>query len=117
MYKRQLTSRAQLQAHRFGAKFSTPSRALTLSFAEGDHGAEIRIEGSATVLRATCVILSTGAQDNQIEAEGREKFESMGVYYAATKMEAKFCKDQTVIVVGAGSSAGQAAMFLSLIHS
>ncbi|MBN8420150.1 MAG: FAD-dependent oxidoreductase [Verrucomicrobia bacterium] len=108
-----LTSRAQLQAHRFGAKFSTPSRALTLSFAEGDHGAEIRIEGSATVLRAKCVILSTGAQYNLIEAEGREKFESMGVYYAATKMEAKFCKDQTIIVVGAGNSAGQAAMFMS----
>ncbi len=108
-----LTSRAQLQAHRFGAKFSTPSRALTLSFAEGEHGAELRIEGSVTVLRSKCVILSTGAQYNLIDAEGREKFESMGVYYAATKMEAKFCKDNTIIVVGAGNSAGQAAMFMS----
>lgn len=108
-----LTSRAQLQAHRFGAKFSTPSRALTLAFAEGEHGAELRIEGSGTVLRSKCVILSTGAQYNLIDAEGREKYESMGVYYAATKMEAKFCKDNVVIVVGAGNSAGQAAMFMS----
>jgi thioredoxin reductase (NADPH) len=112
-----LTSRAQLQAHRFGAKFSTPSRALTLSFAEGVYGAEIRIEGSVTVLRTKSVILSTGAQYNLIDAEGREKFESMGVYYAATKMEAKFCQGHTIIVVGAGNSAGQAAMFLSEVAS
>ena len=112
-----LTGRAQLQAHRFGAKFSTPSRALTLSFAEGDYGAELRIEGSVTILRSKCVILATGAQYNLIDAEGREKFDGMGVYYAATKMESKFCKDNTVIVVGAGNSAGQAAMFMSEVAS
>ncbi|MGC3991097.1 MAG: FAD-dependent oxidoreductase [Chthoniobacteraceae bacterium] len=110
-----LTYRAQLQAYRFGAHFSTPSQALALEFHERRHGAAIRIEGSAAVLRAKCVIIATGAQYNRIEAEGRERFEGLGVYYAATAMEAKFCRDATVIVVGAGNSAGQAAMFLSEI--
>ncbi|MEO5914648.1 MAG: FAD-dependent oxidoreductase [Luteolibacter sp.] len=113
----ELTNRAQLQAHRFGAKFSTPSRALSLTKADGEHAAAITIDGCGTVLRAKTVIISTGAQYNRIEAEGREKFEGMGVYYAATVMEAKFCKDATVIVVGAGNSAGQAAMFISEIAS
>jgi thioredoxin reductase (NADPH) len=37
----------------------------------------------------------------------------MGVYYAATALEGKICRGATVIVVGSGNSAGQAAMFLS----
>src|SRR4030088_282165 len=37
----------------------------------------------------------------------------MGIYYAATALEGKICRGATVIVVGSGNSAGQAAMFLS----
>src|SRR5436305_11350144 len=40
-----LTYRAQLQAFRFGAKFSTPSQALSLSFCEGPYGAVLQSEG------------------------------------------------------------------------
>jgi thioredoxin reductase (NADPH) len=108
-----LTNRAQLQAYRFGAKFSTPSQALSLNFGEGEHGAELQIEGCPATLRAKCVLISTGAEYNRIEAEGRESFEGRGVYYAATAMESKLCRDATVIVAGGGNSAGQAAMFLS----
>jgi len=111
----ELTNRAQLQAFRFGARFSTPSQVLSLSFSDREHGSAIRIEGSDTILRAKCVIISTGAQYNLIEAEGRERFEGMGVFYAATVMEGKFCRGATVVVAGAGNSAGQAAMFLSEI--
>src|SRR6187431_1756572 len=63
-----LTFSAQLQAYRFGAKFSTPSRVLSLSFPEGEHGAEIRIEGCDTVLRAKCVIIATGAEYHRLGA-------------------------------------------------
>ena len=108
-----LTNRAQLQAFRFGAKFSTPSRALSLSFSDSEHGAALQIEGSMATLRARCVIICTGAEYNRIEAEGRESFEGTGVFYAATAMEAQFCRGTTVVVAGAGNSAGQAAMFLS----
>jgi len=108
-----LTNRAQLQAYRFGAKFSTPAQALSLSFGEGDHPSELNIEGCPATLRAKCVLIATGAEYNRIEAEGREGFEGLGVYYAATAMESKLCRDATVIVAGGGNSAGQAAMFLS----
>ncbi|HEY5768522.1 MAG TPA: FAD-dependent oxidoreductase, partial [Terrimicrobium sp.] len=43
----------------------------------------------------------------------RTRFESAGVYYAATAHEGPLCRGSTVIVAGGGNSAGQAAMFLS----
>ncbi|MGB8169718.1 MAG: FAD-dependent oxidoreductase [Chthoniobacteraceae bacterium] len=109
----ELTYRAQLQAFRFGAKFSTPAQALSLSFREGEHGAALHIDGCGATLYAKCVIVATGAQYNRIEAEGRERFEGAGVYYAATAHEGPLCSGSTVIVAGGGNSAGQAAMFLS----
>jgi thioredoxin reductase (NADPH) len=108
-----LTYRAQLQAFRFGAKFSTPSQALSLRFADGEYGAVLHSESCAATLRAKCVIIATGAEYNRIDAEGRENFEGLGVYYAATAMEGQLCRGATVIVAGGGNSAGQAAMFLS----
>src|SRR5690606_9882455 len=36
-----------------------------------------------------------------------------GVFYAATELEARFCSDEPVVVVGGGNSAGQAALFLA----
>jgi thioredoxin reductase (NADPH) len=108
-----LTYRAQLQAFRFGAKFSTPSQALSLASGDGEHGNALQIEGCGATLRAKCVIIATGADYNRIEAEGREDFEGSGVYYAATALEGQLCRNSTAIVVGGGNSAGQAAMFLS----
>src|SRR4029434_1903930 len=109
----ELTWLAQLQAYRFGAKFSMPSQALTLTFTDGEHRATLQAEGCNAVLRAKCVIIATGAEYHRLEAEGREDFEGSGGDYAATAREAKLCERATVIVVGAGNSAGQAAMFLS----
>jgi thioredoxin reductase (NADPH) len=109
----ELTYKAQLQAYRFGAKFSTPAQALSLAFTAGEHRASLQIEGCNAILRAKCVIIATGADYLRLEAEGRETFEGSGVYYAATVREGQLCRGSTVIVAGGGNSAGQAAMFLS----
>ena len=53
---------AQLQALRFGAKFTTPSQVLSMSFTEGEHQAALRIEGCQATLRAKCVLISTGTK-------------------------------------------------------
>jgi thioredoxin reductase (NADPH) len=110
-----LTWLAQLQAYRFGAKFSTPSQALSLQYGDGvkGYGACLQIEGCSAVLRAKSVLIATGADYRRLDAEGREQFEGMGVYYAATALEGQICRGETVIVAGSGNSAGQAAMFLS----
>jgi len=109
-----LTWLAQLQAYRFGAKFSTPSQALSLNYnSDGEYRACIDIEGCPAILRAKTVLISTGADYRRLDAENRERFEGVGVYYAATALEGQICRNETVIVAGSGNSAGQAAMFLS----
>jgi len=109
-----LTWLAQLQAYRFGAKFSTPSQVLTFRYnPDGEYSACIESEGCPAILRAKTVLIATGADYGRLEAKNREKFEGVGVYYAATALEGQICRNETVIVVGSGNSAGQAAMFLS----
>jgi thioredoxin reductase (NADPH) len=110
----ELTWLAQLQAYRFGAKFSTPSQVLSLRYnTDGEYRACIEIEGCSAILRAKAVLIATGADYRRLDAENRERFEGVGVYYAATALEGQICRNETVIVVGSGNSAGQAAMFLS----
>ena len=109
----ELTYNAQLQAYRFGAKFSTPAQALSIALIDGEHRASLQVEGCNANLLAKCVIIATGADYRRLEADGRETFEGSGVYYAATAREGKLCRGSTVIVAGGGNSAGQAAMFLS----
>src|SRR5437016_10459292 len=109
-----LTWLAQLQAYRFGAKFSTPAQALSLNYDVGnEYRTCLQVEGCGAVLRAKSVLIATGADYRRLNAEGREQFENMGVYYAATALEGQICRGQTVIVAGSGNSAGQAAMVLS----
>jgi thioredoxin reductase (NADPH) len=109
-----LTYRAQLQAYRFGAKFSTPSQALSLDYHDGEeYRASLQVEGCFCTLRAKCLLIATGADYRRLDADGREQFEGSGVYYAATAFEGQLCRGATVIVAGGGNSAGQAAMFLS----
>jgi thioredoxin reductase (NADPH) len=109
-----LTWRAQLQAYRFGAKFSTPAQALTMSYdADSTYRVSLQVEGCHATLCAKSVVIATGANYNRLEAEGRARFEGVGVYYAATALERNLCRGATVIVAGGGNSAGQAAMYLS----
>jgi thioredoxin reductase (NADPH) len=110
----ELTWLAQLQAYRFGAKFSTPAAALSLQYhPDGEYRGCLETEGCGAVLRAKAVLITTGADYGRLQAEGREQFEGVGVYYAATALEGQLCRNETVVVAGSGNSAGQAAMFLS----
>jgi len=109
-----LTWLAQLQAYRFGAKFSNPAEALSLRYnADDGHRVCLEIEGCGATLQAKTLLIATGAQYRRLDAERREDFEGVGVYYAATALEGQLCHGATVIVAGSGNSAGQAAMFLS----
>src|SRR6266487_4579296 len=110
----ELTWLAQLQAYRFGAKFSTPAEALSLQYNPDDeYRVCLETEGCSAVLRAKALLIATGANYRRLDAEGREQFEGVGVYYAATALEGQLCRNETVVVAGSGNSAGQAAMFLS----
>ncbi len=106
-----LAFRAELQAVKFGAKVATPRRAEKLErSASGLY--EIALDDGAR-LQGRAVVIATGARYRKLGAADEDRFQGVGVYYAATELEARTCKDREVVVVGGGNSAGQAAMFLA----
>jgi thioredoxin reductase (NADPH) len=62
---------------------------------------------------ARTVILATGAEYRGLPIENLASFNGAGVYYLATPIEAQMCRGEDVIIVGAGNSAGQAAVYLA----
>jgi thioredoxin reductase (NADPH) len=65
------------------------------------------------VLHARTVLVAAGMRWRKLDAPGAERFESAGIHYACTSVEAMLYDEQDVAVVGAGNSAGQAAMYLA----
>lgn len=105
-----LANRALLQAQKFGAQFSTPAEVVSL---ECDSHYNVLKLANGESVTSKCILIATGVSYRKLGIEGCEKFEGSGVYYSATKVEAQICRDSTIIIVGGGNSAGQAAIFLS----
>ena len=106
----ELAARAGLQAEKFGVRFKLASKAMSLSSDSGVHRVSF---DDCDVVTAKSVILATGARYNRLPLARLAEFEGVGVYYAATQMEAQACRAGPVAIVGGGNSAGQAALFLS----
>jgi thioredoxin reductase (NADPH) len=64
-------------------------------------------------VRARAVVIATGVQYRRLPIDRLADFEGAGIYYAATEIEARYCKGTEAVIIGGGNSAGQAAMFLS----
>jgi thioredoxin reductase (NADPH) len=105
-----LASRAQLQALKFGVRFAISRETIAAEQIDGLH--KLTLAGGVAVCSRS-VIVASGAQYRKLSVENYGQFENRGIYYAATAMEAVLCRDNEVIVVGGGNSAGQAAVFLS----
>ncbi len=106
----ELAARAALQAAKFGARMVVPGQAVDLVPEDG-HFAIGLADGDTVNGRA--VIVASGAQYRKLDLPELERYEGLGVYYAATQAEAQLCAGDPVLIVGGGNSAGQAAMFLS----
>jgi thioredoxin reductase (NADPH) len=107
----QLTRNATLQARRFDAVLSSFHRVVEL--ADGPEGMlRVDLDDGQHVL-ARSVVMATGARWRELEAEGIDRFRGAGVYHAAMPADAERCRDEDVIVVGGGNSAGQAAVHLA----
>lgn len=111
----ELATRAALQAQKFGVCISLASKAVSLSSENDLHSVTFE---SGEVIRTRSLIIATGARYNRLPLDRLSEFEGVGVYYAATQMEAAACGDGPVVIVGGGNSAGQAALFLagSCVH-
>jgi thioredoxin reductase (NADPH) len=106
----ELAARAGLQAQKFGVRFKLASQAVSLSSDSGVHHVTF---DDGDVVTARSLIIATGARYNRLPLGRLAEFEGVGVYYAATQMEAQACQADPVAIVGGGNSAGQAAVFLS----
>lgn len=106
-----LVWRGEVQAMKFGTRFVRPRRVTELRRApEGRYTARLDDE---TEVVAAAIVIATGVQYRRLPWDRLTEFEGSGVYYAATETEARYVSGETVVVVGGGNSAGQAAMFLS----
>lgn len=103
--------RGQVQAMKFGAQFAIPRRVTTLEAQE--KGGFCATFESGERVRASAIVVASGVQYRRLPLERLAEFEGSGVYYSATDMEARYCKDTEAVIIGGGNSAGQAAMFLS----
>lgn len=108
-----LMARAYNQAQKFGAEMAIPDEATNLAAHDGTSGhftLNLRI---GERVNARSVVLATGARYRRLDVENLDAFEASSVHYWASPFEAKLCANQEVVLVGAGNSAGQAAVYLA----
>jgi thioredoxin reductase (NADPH) len=105
-----LAGRALVQAQKFGAEVVVAGPALRLHAQERPYRIEFSVGRS---IRTRTIVIATGAEYRSLPLENLNRFLGVGVYYAATNIEAQLCKEEEVCVVGGGNSAGQAAVYLA----
>jgi thioredoxin reductase (NADPH) len=106
-----LMARAYHQAQKFGVEMAIPNEAISLGADAG---------GRCTLglhigerLRARSVVLAMGVRYRRLDIDNLGMFEASSVHYWASPLEARLCAGQEVALVGAGNSAGQAAVYLA----
>jgi thioredoxin reductase (NADPH) len=106
----EFAERALIQVLRFGATLLVPAAATGLAARHGDYLVEL---DSGDQLVARCLIIATGVTYRQLDVEGLERFEGLGVYYTPLTAQDHVDPGDPVVIVGGGNSAGQAATFLA----
>ena len=107
-----LMARAYNQAQKFGAEIAIPDEATSLA-ADGPAGPFTLDLQIGERVRARSAVLATGARYRRLDVENLDAFEASSVHYWASPLEARLCANQEVALVGAGNSAGQAAVYLA----
>jgi thioredoxin reductase (NADPH) len=102
-----LARRAVVQAQRFGVEILSPQEAMNVR-TEGSY--RILKLGDGSEISCHALLVATGVQWRRLEATGIDRLQGAGVYYGGGATEALSCKGETIYVVGAANSAGQAAM-------
>ena len=109
-----LMARAFSQAQKFGVEMAIPDEARQLGqHTAGDGKRYFLAVGEDETLQARAVVLASGARYRRLDLPNLALFEGSSVHYWASPIEAKLCGGQEVALVGAGNSAGQAAVFLA----
>ena len=104
----ELASRALQQAKRLGAEIVVTRRV------EGIDPADMTVTlDGGDVLRTRSIVLAMGVEWRRLEVDSVDRFVGSGVYYGAARSDAGLAQGNDVYLIGAGNSAGQAAIFFS----
>ena len=104
----ELASRALQQAKRLGAEVIVTRRVEGIDPAD----LTVRLDGG-DVLRTRSIVLAMGVEWRRLEVDSVDRFVGSGVYYGAARSDAGLAQGNDVYLIGAGNSAGQAAIFFS----
>ena len=109
-----LMARAYTQAQKFGVEMAIPEEVKTLveQFSGNAKRFQLVLADGDTV-SARSVVIASGAEYRRLPLPNLAVFEGTNVHYWASPLEARLCAAQEVALVGAGNSAGQAAVYLS----
>jgi thioredoxin reductase (NADPH) len=109
-----LMARAYSQAQKFGVEMVIPEEVTSLEPAAegGDEALRLRLSNNECV-SARSIVIATGARYRRLDVDDLESFEGTSVHYWASPLEAKLSAGDEVALVGAGNSAGQAAVYLA----
>ena len=104
----ELASRALQQARRLGAEIL-----VTRAVAGIDPATRaVHLDGGDLV-RARTLVLATGVAWRRVAIEGFDRLIGKGIYYGAARSEVGATQGLDIHLVGAGNSAGQAALFFA----
>ncbi len=104
----ELARRALQQARRMGAEIIVTRTAVGIDPASK----EVTLDGGEGV-RARTIILAAGVSWRRLATEGFDRLLGKGAFYGASRSEAGTTQGQDIHLIGAGNSAGQAAMFFA----
>jgi thioredoxin reductase (NADPH) len=109
-----LMARAYNQAQKFGVEMAIPDEVMGLDpSGDVENGPFVLKLSNSERAMARSIVIATGARYRRLAVDGLEAFEGASVHYWASPLEAKLCSGQEVALIGAGNSAGQAAVYLA----
>lgn len=109
-----LMARAYSQAQKFGAEMAIPEEVdcMREDTSSGARQYLLNLKSGQSV-HARAVVVASGAEYRRLDISNLSEFEGSHVHYWASPIEAQLCAGQAVALVGAGNSAGQAAVYLA----
>jgi thioredoxin reductase (NADPH) len=109
-----LMARAYNQAHKFGAETAIPNEVIGFDAPVGDKSGSFVLRlASGEKVSARSVVIASGVSYRRLAVDKLDIYEAVSIHYWASRIEARLCADQEVVLVGGGNSAGQAVVYLA----
>jgi thioredoxin reductase (NADPH) len=106
-----LMARAYNQALKFGAEIAIPEEVAALE--KTQEGGFVLTFTSGEKISSRAIVVASGAEYRRLNVPDLALYEGSHVHYWASPLETRLCQGEEVALVGAGNSAGQAAVFLA----